>query len=119
MDKHSIDKKGRKLFVFSEMQTKSCGGVGGGKSGLVVLEGWGKARGSVTEERTWELDLTNGDGGHWVSKGAERGKHSHSRDVPAKRSKLSSTPRCYKKSSQGLKRRSGFPTGPCGPQIPV
>lgn len=63
MDNHNTDKKGRKLFVFSEMETKSCGGVGGGKRRLVVLEGWGKARGSVTEERDWIWQTEMGDTG--------------------------------------------------------
>lgn len=100
------------------MQTKSCGGVGGRWEEASCSPG-GLGQGQGKRYRGAGLDLANRDGGHWASKGTERGKHSHSGDVPARRRKLSSTPRCYQKSNQGLKRRSGFPPGPRGPRIPV
>lgn len=62
------NKKGRKLFVFSEKETKSMG-VRRWEERLVVLEGWGKTRGGITEEGASELDLNKRTWGRRVSKG--------------------------------------------------
>lgn len=80
MDNHNTDKKGRKLFVFSEMQTKSCGGVGGRWEEASCSPG-GLGQGQGKCYRGAGLDLANRDGGH-SSKGTERGKHSQEMSQP-------------------------------------
>lgn len=72
---------------------------GGGKRRLVVLEGWGKARGSVTEEQDWIWQTEMGDTELAKAQSGES-TVSHSGDVPARRRKLSSTPSATKKAAK-------------------
>lgn len=67
MDNHNTDKKGRKLFVFSEMQTKSCRGVGGRWEEASCSPG-GLGQGQGKHYRGAGLDLANRDGDTGLAK---------------------------------------------------